>query len=241
MVTASWNEAAFGVLGGADGPAECVEFAAVERWLRGPLPAAVREWFVLGGDRRLAAVSANLLTLAGDLTGRTAGRFLDHGYLLLETDSQRCCRWVVPITTVADDPPVYLVDPDDDACVTRIRYAGSFSDHTYTAAWDATLWRGEVSADFDHPLLPDALKVLRRRLTALPATHGWALSPVTGTPVPTPSTTPPSVPRSARSAAAAAAVAVAVAVVASFPRGRTAGRVTTSRPPGCSATSCSYT
>ena len=175
-MTVSWNGAAFGVLGGPGEPDEGAGLAAVERWLGGPLPAAVREWFVLGGDRRLAAVSANLVTRAGDLNGRTAGRFLDHGYLLLETDGQHCCRWVVPVTTGATDPPVYLVDPDDDACTTRSRYAASFADYTYTAAWDAALWRGELSADFDHPLPPDALGLLGRRLTTLPATHGWAMN-----------------------------------------------------------------
>ncbi|WP_327010835.1 hypothetical protein OHA72_28375 [Dactylosporangium sp. NBC_01737] len=169
----AWNQAAFDVLGGgvARAPAGD-ELAALERWVGGGLPGAVREWFLLGGDRLLASVSSNLVTGVQDL----AGRFLEHGFLLLETDSQACCRWVVPVSAAYDDPPVYLIDPDDDACATRSRYAGCFSDYTFTAAWDATLWKAEVSADFDHPLPPDALDGLRRRLTVLPTTHGWAMN-----------------------------------------------------------------
>ncbi|GAB3851771.1 hypothetical protein ACFPIJ_53475 [Dactylosporangium cerinum] len=173
----TWNEAAFEVLGGAVARPEAAdELALVERWIRGELPAAVREWFLSGGDRGLASISSNLVTRTPDLTGATVGRFLDHGFLLLETDSQHCCRWVVPVEAAYGDPPVFLIDPDDDTCATRTRYAGSFSDYTFTAVWDATLWQGGPSADFDHPLPPGALDVLARRLTTLPMTHGWAMN-----------------------------------------------------------------
>lgn len=172
-----WNDAAFEVLGGHDEHTDARdELAALEGRIRGPLPEAVREWYLLGGDRRLASVSSNLVTATRDFGSRTVSRFLDNGYLLLETDSQHCCRWVAAISAAYGDPPVYLIDPDDDACATRSRYASSFSDYAFTAAWDATLWAGELAAEFDHPLPPDALDALALRLTALPATRGWAMN-----------------------------------------------------------------
>jgi hypothetical protein len=172
-----WNAAAYEVLGGSGELAGARdELAVLEGRLGGPLPEAVREWYLLGGDRRLASISSNLISQTQGFTSRTVNRFLDNGYLLLETDSEHCCRWVVPVSAAHGDPPVYLIDPDDDACVTRSRYAATFSDYAVAAAWDATLWKGELSADFDHPLPPDALESLKLRLTALPVTHGWALN-----------------------------------------------------------------
>jgi hypothetical protein len=155
-----WNEAAYEVLGGCGESAQARgEVAALEGSAGGTLPEAVREWYLLGGDRRLASISSNVITMATDLTSRTVGRFLDHGFLLLETDSQYCCRWVATVSA-ADDPPVYLIDPNDDACATRSRYAATFSDYTFTAAWDATLWAGQPFAEFDHPLPSDAIEAL---------------------------------------------------------------------------------
>jgi hypothetical protein len=172
-----WNEAAYEVLGGSDELTKARhELAVLEGRIGGPLPEAVHEWYLLGGDRRLASISPNSVTLTQDFTSRTVGRFLDNGYLLLETDSQHCCRWVVVTSAAYGDPPVYLIDPDDDACATRSRYAASFSDYAFTAAWDATLWAGELSAAFDHPLPSNALDALNLRLTALPVTHGWAMN-----------------------------------------------------------------
>jgi hypothetical protein len=71
---------------------------------------------------------------------------------------------------------VYLTDSDDDTCASRSRYAGTFSDYAFTAAWDAALWTAEVSADFNHPLPAGALDALKTRLTALPTTYGWAMN-----------------------------------------------------------------
>ncbi|WP_154937110.1 hypothetical protein [Micromonospora palomenae] len=173
----AWNPAAYEILGGSEGRVEAsVELAALEGWIEGRLPEAVREWYLLGGDRRLASISCNLVTRTQDFTSQTTIRFLASGYLLLETDSQHCCRWVVGISATHSNPPVYLIDPDDDACASRSCYAGTFSDYTFTAAWDVALWNGEVSADFDHPLPAGALDALKTRLTLLPTTHGWAMN-----------------------------------------------------------------
>ncbi|MBF9134983.1 SMI1/KNR4 family protein [Plantactinospora sp. S1510] len=172
-----WNEAAYEILGGSDESAEARdELAELEGWIGGPLPESVREWYLLGGDRRLTSISSTLVTQTRDFTSPRVSRLLDNGYLLLETDTQHCCRWVVAVSAAHGDPPVYLIDPNDDTCTTRSRYAATFSDYAFTASWDATLWKGVLSADFDHPLPPDALDTLRLRLTALPTTHGWAMN-----------------------------------------------------------------
>lgn len=173
-----WHEAAYEVLGGDDEPANVRhDVELLESWTGGPLPDAVREWYLRGGGQRLAAVSANLVTRTRDFDRATVGRFLDHGFLLLETDSQHCCRWVVAVSATDDDPPVYLIDPDDDACVTRSRYAATFSDYAFAHAWDAALWaEPDLLTEFDRPLPAGALDALTARLTTLPVTHGWAMN-----------------------------------------------------------------
>nr|WP_296070300.1 hypothetical protein [uncultured Actinoplanes sp.] len=173
----TWNAAAYEVLGGAERQVETLAaVTALERRIGQRLPAAVREWYLFGGDRSLASMNCGLITQADDFTSRDVGRFLASGYLLVQTDSQYCCRWVVATHTAEDDPPVHLIDPDDEACTSRSRYAGTFSDYAFTAAWDGVLWNGEMSADFDHPLPAGALDALGTRLTSLPATHGWAMN-----------------------------------------------------------------
>ena len=173
----AWNSAAYAMLGPDDESAEArADLTELEHATGAPLPEAVREWYLLGGDRRLAAISSNLVTQTPDFKGQTINRFLPSGFLLLETDSQHCCRWVVATSTTNDDPPVYLIDPDDDACMTRTRYANTFSDYAFTCAWDAELWNGELLTDFDHPLPLGALDTLKARLTMLPTTYGWAMN-----------------------------------------------------------------
>ncbi|SNY55171.1 hypothetical protein [Paractinoplanes atraurantiacus] len=168
MIPPVWNGAAFTILGEADVENDV---AQLEAYAGTRLPAAVREWFRRGGDRRLAAVGSNLYPRLADVDMR----FLEAGFLLLETDSQFCCRWVVEVAAADDDPPVFLVDPEDYACASRERYADRFSDYTFACAWDADLWSDDTSeADFDQPLEVGALDDLRRRLGALPVTYGWA-------------------------------------------------------------------
>jgi hypothetical protein len=149
--------------------------AELEHLAGSRLPAAVREWFVGGGDERLVSMTDNVITKAVDLAGSDVGRFLGSGYLLLETDSQHCCRWVTPLHAVDDDPPVYLVDPEDYACDSRTRFADRFSSYTLTCAWDALLWHDDgIRTDFDYPLSSTVLDQLKARLSELPSTHGWA-------------------------------------------------------------------
>jgi len=172
-----WNAAAYEVIGGAESRAGAsAELIALQDRIGGPLPAAVQEWYRFGGDQRLALVSCNQTTRTQDFTDEAVARFLAHGYLLLETDSQNCCRWVVAASSTNTNPPVYLIDPDDDTCATRSRYADTFCDYAFSTVWDAVMWSGEMSAEFDHPLPSGDLDSLRSRLTVLPTTYGWAMN-----------------------------------------------------------------
>lgn len=168
-----WNEAALQML---DVPVDRTHGAGlvmdVERWLRRRLPAAVAEWFRTGADRRLAQISdnhiANLASLSGD------DRFLDAGLLVLETDSQYCCRWVTPLDG-GDDPVVYLIDTDDFTGESRAPYVDSFTAYTEADVWDARLFRADDNAwSFDHELRPDAVATLGTMLERRPTTFGWA-------------------------------------------------------------------
>ena len=148
--------------------------SGLERGLGRSLPAAVAEWFRAGADRRLAQLGGNNITTAASLGGPDHVRFLDAGLLLLETDNQRCCRWVTPLDA-GDDPAVYLVDPEDFTGASRTVYAASFTAYTEADVWDALLFRTEDAVrSFDHALRPDALRTLDDRLDRRPSTYGWA-------------------------------------------------------------------
>jgi hypothetical protein len=157
----SWNSAAFELLGITGPPTDAGDAR---------LPAAVREWFAADGDRQLAGLSPN--TVAGLPADE---HFLAQGFLLLETDSQHCCQWVIRVRDAGDDPAVYLVDPDDYGCASRARYCESFSRYTFVRTWDALLWRADdLLCAFDRPLSTVAIDRLAGLLDPLPQTHGWA-------------------------------------------------------------------
>lgn len=159
VVDATWNQAAFRLLNlSPSGIAES------------DLPAAVGEWFAAGADRRLAEVSDNLIPTLADRRGE---RFREAGFLLLETDSQRCCEWVVPLAD-GDNPVVHLIDPDDFACASRARYADSFTAYTEAAVFDSRIMGPDSLWSFDHVLGPGAVAELGRFLRPGPTTYGWA-------------------------------------------------------------------
>ena len=162
------NEAALRMLGlSTDNQAGVDE---LERRIGRRLPAAVREWFGLGADRRLAELTDNRITDLASLPGE----FLTAGLLLLETDSQYCCQLVTTLDE-GDNPPVYVVDPDDFAGETRSRYAETFTTYTEAVVWDALL-RGvdEAVWSFDHEIRPGAIENLANILTPGPTTFDWA-------------------------------------------------------------------
>src|SRR5688572_2884328 len=152
-----WNSEAYRLLGSEVAPTDdaLASITALEQRIQSRLPTAVSEWFVHGGAHRLRersqSSSGNTITTHADVDGPDVLAFLKSGYLLLETDSQHCCRWVTPWRTVEDDPPVYLIDPDDHSCESRSRYAEAFSAYVCAQAWDASLWSNEAAlTDFDH-------------------------------------------------------------------------------------------
>jgi hypothetical protein len=171
----AWNAAALRLLDiPVDSTVGAVLVADTERRLRRRLPAAVGEWFRAGADRRLAQLSDNHITDLASPGKPDHARFLDAGLLLLETDSQYCCRWVTPLDG-GDNPVIYLIDPDDFAGESRSPYADSFTAYTEADAWDARLYRTEDAAwSFDHELNPDAVGMLAAMLDRRPSTFGWA-------------------------------------------------------------------
>jgi hypothetical protein len=171
----AWNEAALQLVDiGASSAAGADLVASMEIGLRRRLPAAVREWFRAGADRRLAELSDNHIADLASLGKPDHARFLDAGLLLLETDSQYCCQWVTPLDG-GDNPVVYLIDPDDFAGDSRAPYADSFTAYTEANAWDARLYRAEdTSWSFDHGLGHDAVSRLDTMLSRRPSTFGWA-------------------------------------------------------------------
>lgn len=164
---------------------------ALERRSGLRVPAAVREWYaVRGASAWLCERRGNHLVSAHDLGAPLNGvDYLERRRLATETDCQFCCRWVVrlPLTSDGtpplfplpepspadlDDPPVFLVDPED-ADSHEDRYADRFTTYVLTSVWDADL-PAEAVSDFDRPLPPDALPTLRRRFHEMPATYAWA-------------------------------------------------------------------
>ncbi|WP_204015006.1 hypothetical protein [Virgisporangium aurantiacum] len=164
---------------------------ALERRSGLRVPAAVREWYaVRDASAWLRERRGNVLVDAHDLGRPLNGvDYLGRGRLATETDCQFCCRWVVrlpaardgtqplfplpqPSPVEVDDPPVFLVDPED-ADSHEDRYADRFTTYVLTSVWDAHL-PAEAVSDFDRPLPPDALPTLRRRFPELPATYAWA-------------------------------------------------------------------
>ena len=165
---------------------------ALERGSGLRVPASVREWYsVPGATAWLAHNRRNIFVSAGQLGDPLRGAdYLASGRLVTETDCQYCCRWIVQLrpaspdaeplvpipettTTPDDDPPVFLVDPEAPDSVADL-YADRFSTYVLTSVWDASMWSPEIFADFDRPLPPHALAVLRQRYPELPTTYAWA-------------------------------------------------------------------
>ncbi|SCG66854.1 hypothetical protein [Micromonospora inositola] len=171
-----WNAEAYALLDGevTVDPSAAARLDAWQRRWDVTLPAAVREWFAVGGPGRIMQdndlAGVDWLALLDD-TG--PGARLLH----LEDDSQGCCTWVVPLDA-GDDPPVLLLAPDDATGESGRVYAERFTVYTLARAWETRLFealdRSGDGFDLDHPLPSGALDRLAGRLTALPVTHGWA-------------------------------------------------------------------
>lgn len=164
------------------------------------LPAALREWYAVPGavDRGVDPSGNDIVALDRLGEPHPCGGFLDFieaGYLLLETDSQCCCQWVIklqlPVPTgmeplfdlpvnlsaAHDDPPVYLIPPGSPDSPHRVVYAERFSSYVWTQVWDTCIGlAADIPSlyDDDVPARPDLIARLRGRFAELPPTQGWA-------------------------------------------------------------------
>ncbi|MET7400321.1 hypothetical protein ABZS66_43230 [Dactylosporangium sp. NPDC005572] len=134
----------------------------------------------------LARHSDNILVNAAGLGDPIAG-----GRLVTETDSQCCWRWAVrlrppryageplfhlpevPPTVLDEDPPVWIIDPDDDDPFEKL-YADHFSTYVLTSVWTAQAFGPDSFFTDDDRLPRQALDALRQRYVELPTTYAWA-------------------------------------------------------------------
>ncbi|WP_238015829.1 hypothetical protein KZZ52_28335 [Dactylosporangium sp. AC04546] len=166
---------------------------ALERESGLHVPPAVREWYsVRGAVEWLARHSDNILVSAAGLGDPIDGLdYLDGGRLVTETDAQCCWRWAVrlrppryegeplfhlpgaPPATLDEDPPVWIIDPDDDDPFEQL-YADRFSEYVLTSVWTAQAFGKESFFTDDDRLPRQALDTLRQRYVELPTTYAWA-------------------------------------------------------------------
>jgi hypothetical protein len=171
---AMWNVDAYSLLDvpiEVDAVAEARVAAFELRW-GFTVPAAVREWIV------------------GDWRDWTGGQFADcpprddrlellspagpgSRFLVVDRDSQNCCAFVVSVDE-HDDPPVFLVDPDDTTGASRSVYAERFTAFTQVMVWDGKLFKEIGEFEDSRALPPGALPWLLAQLEPLPTTLGWA-------------------------------------------------------------------
>lgn len=169
-----WNSAAYGLL---DVPVEVdpvaeAHVAAFELRWGFAMPAAVREW-VVGDWRDWVAGARSHYPPAYDLLELLDWSGPGARHLVVDRDSQNCCAFTVHVDE-GDDPPVYLVAPDDTTGGSRRVYAERYTTFTRIMAWDQVLFeRGGKYADA-RPLPPAALPWLVARFEPLPPTFGWA-------------------------------------------------------------------
>jgi hypothetical protein len=167
------------------------------------IPAAVAEWYAIGGAVEHFIQGSSPIIVRLEQLGMAAdGADLAAGRLLLASDYQGCCDWLVdlastlpagwdvPLPGLASpaehqtavvkgaDPPVWLSDPDDPAGTWSLA-APRFSAYVYAEAWDIALGalphREDVFAGLDGVLFGDSdLALLRREFVAGPRSYGWA-------------------------------------------------------------------
>ncbi|GHJ49121.1 hypothetical protein Cs7R123_64630 [Catellatospora sp. TT07R-123] len=167
-----WNRAAFDALGGGVTTGDPARLAALRERLDVELPAAVREWLTSDGPDLLYDPRGNRLATASTVT-RLDDTPPGSDYVWLETDCQDCCDWFVRVDE-GDDPPVYLLDPEDGTGESRLEYAARFSDYALVRVWEKRMFDAEVDFLLHRRIPPGAVEVLRERLTELPVTYGWA-------------------------------------------------------------------
>jgi hypothetical protein len=175
--------------------------ATRERELGIRIPAAVAQWYAIDGAvEHFIQGSSPIIVRLAPLGLSADGRDLAAGRLLLASDYQGCCDWLVDLASTlpggwdvplpglvspaehqaavvkGTDPPVWLSWPDDPAATWTLA-APRFSAYVYAEAWDiafGALPHYELAA-FDGVSFGDSdLALLRREFAAGPRTYGWA-------------------------------------------------------------------
>jgi hypothetical protein len=170
--------------------------AGRERELGIRIPAAVAEWYAIDGAvEHFIRGSSPIIVRLEQLGMAADGADLAAGRLLLASDYQGCCDWLVdlaltlpagwdvPLPGLASpaehqaavakgvDPPVWLSGPDDPADTWALA-APQFSAYVYAEAWDiafGALPHYEVISSFDSTLFGDSdLALLQREFVAGP-------------------------------------------------------------------------
>jgi hypothetical protein len=173
-----------------------------ERELGIRIPAAVAEWYAIDGAVEHFVQGSSPIIVRLEQLGMAAdGADLAAGRLLLASDYQGCCDWLVdlaptlpagwdvPLPGLASpaehqaalvkraDPPVWLSDPEDPADTWSLA-APRFSAYVYAEAWDiafGALPHSELVSTFDSVPFGDGdLALLRREFVAGPRSYGWA-------------------------------------------------------------------
>ena len=170
-----------------------------DRELGVQFPAAVVEWYAIGGAvEHLAEHSDHRIIQLEELGLAADGRDLAVGRLLLAVENQECCDWVVPLPTPglasydiplprmassadhqarwarAADPPVELTESGEPAATWTLA-APKFSTYTHAQVWDtAGSPSPYMTAVYDVPFRDQDLAVLQEQLVAGPRTYGWA-------------------------------------------------------------------
>ena len=166
------------------------------------IPAAVAEWYAIDGAvEHFTQGSSPIIMRLAQLGLAAEGRDLAAGRLLLASDYQGCCDWLVdldpsppgerdvPLPGLASlaehqavvvkgaDPLVWLSGPDDPADTWTLA-APRFSAYVYAEAWDIAFGAHphyELVSTFDGVSFGDSdLALLRREFVAGPPSYGWA-------------------------------------------------------------------
>jgi hypothetical protein len=164
------------------------------------IPAAVAEWYAIDGAvEHLIQESCAIIVRLEQPGTASDGRDLAAGRLLVASDCQGCCDWLVDLTYPASwevplpglmtpaehqaaaakgaDPPVWLSWPGEPAATWTLA-APRFSTYAYAEVWDIAFGALPHDAGVDAvdgvPFGEGDLAVLQRELVAGPRTHGWA-------------------------------------------------------------------
>ena len=153
-----------------------------ERRLGVTIPAAVAEWYTLGGADAVEVLAGSnddyalrIEELGEPFDGWGGGRrdFIREGLLVIRIENQGVCYWAVPLDD-GDDPRVLVeVDSPPDRLLWQL-HAPSFSAYVFTLGWDRLAFGLPYGlAAQDQPLGERDLALLEQRFVPQPSTYAW--------------------------------------------------------------------